>query len=242
MTPLRNFSKAAGARRQTGAFSLIEIMLSMTVILIVVGMAAIGIIPALRKATIQKAAQDIVTCADMARQLAMMDNGLSTTTTAFGVKLSVDASSGIGTVQVVKLSEGIVEVYKVQSTAGGNSGLVPYREVQFPASVILSRGYANMTQDITWFYKPVIGDVRIKKETGSALSDHTVSVGMFVGGMGNVRDVPKTVATEKLDLAPAVIENSVLIPGLIVRDPQNRYRQAITILNSGMAFATDWSE
>lgn len=227
------------SRSQSGAFSLIELMLSMTIILIVVGMAAIGIIPALRKAAIQKAAQDIVTSADMARQLAMMDNGMSGKT--FGVKLSVDAD-GIGTVQVVELSGSNVAVYMVQSTAGGKTGLVPYKEVRFPSSVILSLATADMTsaQPITWFYKPVIGDVRA--QSGSSLSDHTVSVGMFVGGMNNVRDVRNTNVTGNLDLAPAATQDGVLNPGLVVRDPQNRYRQATTILNSGMAFATDCSE
>lgn len=232
MTHLRNFSKTARTRQQTGAFSLIEIMLSMTIILIVVGMAAMGIVPALRKATIERAAQDIVNCADMARQLAMMDNGVSGNAT-FGVRLSVD-DAGIGTVQVVQLSGSSVEVYQVNGT--------PYKEVRFPSSVILSKATTDMvaSEPIIWFYQPVIGDVR--KQDGSRLSGYTVSVGMFVSGMGNVRDVQRTTETGNLDLAPAVAENSNVKPGLVVRDPQNRYSQAITILNSGMAFATDCSQ
>lgn len=218
---------------QLGGFSLIEIMLSMTIILIVVGMAAMGIVPALRKATIERAAQDIVNCADMARHLAMMDNGVSGSAT-FGVRLRVDA--GLGTVQVVQLSGGSVDVYNVNGT--------PYKEVRFPSSVILSLANEDMsdsaTKAITWFYQPVIGDVR--RQTGSTISGYTVSVGMFVGGMGNVRDVQKTSNTGNLDLAPAVPQNGVLNPGLVVRDPQNRYSQAITILNSGMAFAVDCSQ
>lgn len=229
-------SQFSGVRRGRAGFSLIEIMLSMTIIVVVVTMAAVGIIPAMRRAAVQKAAQDIVVTADMARQLAMFANefGTGDTPTTYGVQVRSDGTRVIA--EVVKIANGNIEVHMV------GDPLAPYRQVELPGSVSVGLGDNDLgdgtaSASLSWFYAPVTGETR--KWLGSALSDYSISVGSMGGEISSCRPFRSngnSIITPP-DLAPGSGEKL----GFFVHDPRNIYRQAITVLNCGLSIITDRS-
>ena len=221
------------SRYQAG-FSLIEIMLSMTIIVVVVSMAAVGIIPAMRRAAVQKAAQDIVVAADMARQLAMFANefGSGTAPMTYGVQVRKDGGRIV--VEVMKFENSTASVYMVASA--------PYHQVELPGSVSVGLGANDLGDEtasatLAWYYAPVTGETR--QLLGTKLSDYSISVGSMGGNISAFRPIRDGLTSiTPADLAPGVGDTL----GFFVHDPRNIYRQAITVLNCGLAIITDRSD
>jgi prepilin-type N-terminal cleavage/methylation domain-containing protein len=210
------------------AFTLIELLLVLTVILILTALSIGHFGQSMRKSAVQEAAQQILRASDLARQLGLQGTG--TGATMYGVRLEA-TSDGQTSVSVLQSQSGR------SSLAEGPDG-EPLLEYRFPSSAVLwegSRDLSSGSGTLEWWFAPSTGEV--VELAGGATQQRYVGVGT------------RPVTTEALwGLAsnaltsPVIAPANALDPGLSVRTPDNRYRIALGVYPSGLAYSTTYQD
>lgn len=211
------------------AFTLIELLLVMTVILILTALSIGHFGSALRKSAVQGAAEQIQRACDLARQLALQDGGR--TDRYHGVRLEAT-------------SDGVTTVSVIEQTASGRTSLVygsdnrPLYQYQLPGSAVVwegDRDLGNGSSLLEWYFLPASGEVA--EVVGGVIRHRYVGVGTRPITTGPMWGLATNVRTSEV-IAPA----SATAPGLSVRSVDGSYRIAVGVYPSGLAYSTVYND
>jgi type II secretory pathway pseudopilin PulG len=221
-----------------GGFSMIEMLFVLIIIIIVSSMGVMNLLVQLRRAAVGTSASDIVVASDLARQLAMYENG--TGDTFYGVQVVDDPAEGKAYVAVVSGSKS-----RIPTTHLTTEGVPLYRS-ELPGSVIIWSGASDLQsrgRRIAWYFRNGVGDVcGLDATTADGLTEYSYSVGMprradyaMIYGVDYSAGQP--------DVCPGETDAAGFYhPGLSLRSTDNRYRSMVGVYPNGVAYSIDFSQ
>ena len=216
--------------RRSG-FTLVELLIVLSVILILVSMSIGYFGKAMRRSAVDNAAGMILAASDMARQLAMLDNGTGRHG-HYGVRITGDgASDGDSvTVEVIVSKDGKVGLAPGAPDPEDPKKNLPLYQMTLPGSVNLWEGGKDLGStagSLEWFYEQ--GSGRLVTLAGDKIQHRYVSVGLSPLEVDQAWGSTGNTGTSHA-IAPASPDH----PGLSVRTPDNRYRVALSIHPNGI--------
>jgi prepilin-type N-terminal cleavage/methylation domain-containing protein len=210
------------------AFTLIELLLVLTVILILTALGLGHYGQAMRKSAVQGSADQILRACDTARQLSLQ--GAGDPDLFYGVRIDA-TSDGDTSVTVVQQVNG-----RTGAVAGPDGGsLLDY---DFPTAAAVWEGdtdLGNGSGSLEWYFMPGSGEV-VELAAGRVVARY-VGVGTRPVTTGSMWGLATNAGTSRV-IAPSTAS----APGLSVRSPDNRYRIAIGVYPSGLAYTTVYDQ